>query len=84
MIILLKSLKGSINSEDIITIVGGGNIGDMYDDIEYCRQFIIKQFPNNKIVIFHIFSIFRTKSKSICCNISNGMGYSIISITKQK
>ena len=48
----IKSLKSNIKEDDIITIVGGGNIGDMYDDIEYCRQFIIRQFPKNKIVIF--------------------------------
>jgi len=48
----LKTLKSNIKKDDIITIVGGGNIGDMYDDIEYCRQFIIQKFPNNKIVIF--------------------------------
>lgn len=48
----MKSLKSIINPNDIITIVGGGNTGDMYDDIEFCRQFIIKQFRNNKIVCF--------------------------------
>lgn len=48
----IKSLKSSINKEDIITIVGGGNIGDMYDDIECCRQFLIRKFPSNKIIVF--------------------------------
>lgn len=48
----MKSLKKVINSNDIITIVGGGNTGDLYDDIEYCRQFVIKQFPRNKIISF--------------------------------
>lgn len=48
----MKSLKKIINKNDIITIVGGGNTGDMYDDIEYCRQFIIRQFPENKIISF--------------------------------
>lgn len=48
----MKSLKKVIKSTDIITIVGGGNTGDMYDDIEFCRQFVIKQFPNNKIIGF--------------------------------
>lgn len=48
----IKALKKIINKQDIITIVGGGNTGDMYDDIEYCRQFIIKQFPMNKIISF--------------------------------
>lgn len=48
----MKSLKRIIKDRDIITIVGGGNTGDMYDDIEYCRQFVIKSFPNNKIISF--------------------------------
>jgi len=48
----MKSLKKIIKDRDIITIVGGGNTGDMYDDIEYSRQFIIKEFPNNQIISF--------------------------------
>lgn len=48
----LKSLKPYIRQDDIITIVGGGNFGDLYDDIEFARQFIIYSFPKNKIVIF--------------------------------
>jgi len=47
-----KTLKRICAPEDIITIAGGGNTGDMYDDIEYCRQFIIRQFPGNRIVSF--------------------------------
>lgn len=48
----VKSLKKICTPQDIITIVGGGNTGDMYDDIEYCRQFIIQQFPQNRIISF--------------------------------
>nr|WP_321302564.1 polysaccharide pyruvyl transferase family protein [uncultured Trichococcus sp.] len=48
----LKALKKICTTDDIITLVGGGNTGDMYDDIEYCRQFIIQQFPDNKIISF--------------------------------
>lgn len=48
----LKSLKSVIKPEDIITIVGGGNMGDLYDNIEYSRQFIIKNFLKNKIICF--------------------------------
>lgn len=48
----MKALKSVIKDHDIITIVGGGNMGDLYDDIEYCRQFIIEQFPNNQIISF--------------------------------
>lgn len=48
----MKSLKQYIHEDDIITIVGGGNLGDLYDDIEFARQFMIVNFPKNKIVIF--------------------------------
>lgn len=48
----LKSLKAAINEDDIITIVGGGNLGNLYPDIEYARQLIIRKFPKNKIIIF--------------------------------
>ena len=48
----MKSLKPYIRQDDIITIVGGGNFGDLYDDIEFARQFIVHSFPKNKIVIF--------------------------------
>jgi pyruvyl transferase EpsI len=48
----MKNLKKICTKQDIITIVGGGNTGDMYDDIEYCRQFFIQQFPDNTIISF--------------------------------
>lgn len=48
----MKSLKSIVQPNDIITIVGGGNTGDLYDDIEFCRQFIISQFPSNRIICF--------------------------------
>lgn len=48
----MKALKSIVKPSDIITIVGGGNTTDLYDDIEYCRQFVISQFPNNKIISF--------------------------------
>ena len=48
----LKNLRRSVSSEDIITIVGGGNMGDLYLDIERQRRFIIKKFPRNRIISF--------------------------------
>lgn len=59
-----KSLKKMIGKDDVITIVGGGNMGDLYYDIELCRQFIIKAFPNNKIVSFPQ-SIFYSKERNL-------------------
>lgn len=48
----MKNLKSVINKDDIITIVGGGNTSERYNDIELCRQFVIRSFPNNKIISF--------------------------------
>lgn len=44
--------KSILNSSDIITTVGGGNFGDLYDQIETLRQLIVSNFPKNKIVSF--------------------------------
>ncbi len=48
----LRSLKKKVLSSDIITIVGGGNIGDMYQDIEDLRKFVVSKFPDNRIISF--------------------------------
>lgn len=48
----MKSLQKITNKNDIITIIGGGNFGDIYLDIERARQFFIKKFPKNKIICF--------------------------------
>ena len=48
-----KSIKNQINDSDIITIVGGGNSGDLYIDFEEKRRFISKYFNNMcKIISF--------------------------------
>lgn len=47
-----KDLKAIIQPGDIITMVGGGNTGDLYDSAEHPRQFLIKKFPNNMVVSF--------------------------------
>jgi pyruvyl transferase EpsI len=55
---LSKSLEGLIfvkrviKKNDIVTIVGGGNLGDLYEQIEFIRQLVVKSFPNNKIISF--------------------------------
>lgn len=48
----LKSIKSQINNNDIITIVGGGNMGNIYGDIELLRLIIVKSFPANRIILF--------------------------------
>ena len=41
-----------IAPDDIITTVGGGNMGDLYTSIELYRQLIIEYFNKNKIISF--------------------------------
>lgn len=47
-----KFLKEQIRPCDLITIPGGGNIGDVYVEAENIRQTIIHDFPNNEIIVF--------------------------------
>ena len=49
---VIGSIKQQIKAEDIVTIIGGGNMGGSYPDIEALRQLVIKSFPNNRIVCF--------------------------------
>lgn len=48
----LKALKNICNTDDVITIVGGGNMGDLYGDIELLRLMVVKTFPHNRIISF--------------------------------
>lgn len=48
----LKSLQHICTHEDIITVVGGGNMSDLYYDIELLRQMVVKAFPANRVILF--------------------------------
>lgn len=48
----IKTLKKHISHDDIITIIGGGNMDDMYKSLEAARLHVIKSFPNNRIISF--------------------------------
>lgn len=50
--LVLRSIKKQIKPNDVITIIGGGNMGGIYPDIEELRQLVIKSFPSNRIVCF--------------------------------
>ncbi len=56
-------LKRKITEEDIITIVGGGNLGNLYEDLEEMRRTIIKKFKKNLIVSFPQTIIFSNDDK---------------------
>lgn len=48
----LRSLKNVCTNEDIITLTGGGYMGDMYFRAELLRQLIFKVFRKNRIISF--------------------------------
>lgn len=48
----IRSIKRQVRHDDIVTIVGGGNMGDMYHDIEMLRLMVVKAFRNNRIISF--------------------------------
>ena len=49
---MIKPIKKVITKSDIITIVGGGNMGNIYEYYEYLRRTVIQQFNKNFIVSF--------------------------------
>lgn len=48
----LEYVRRIIKSEDIVTTVGGGNMGSLYEQIENFRQLVFEYFPKNKIISF--------------------------------
>ena len=45
----MKSLKKVVNPEDLIVLIGGGNMVNLWINEEIDRRFVIKNFTNNKI-----------------------------------
>lgn len=48
----ISEIKEEIMPQDIVTIVGGGNMSDLYGDIELLRLIIVKSFPKNRVILF--------------------------------
>lgn len=48
----IPQVKKVIKANDIVTIVGGGNISDLYEDIEFLRQRVILSFSKNHVISF--------------------------------
>lgn len=46
----IKPIKKIVNSDDLIVLIGGGNMGNLWIDEERDRRFIIKNFTHNKII----------------------------------
>ena len=45
-------IRKKLMAEDIITIIGGGNSGDVYDSFEKARQFIAYYYKKYKVISF--------------------------------
>lgn len=46
---IYRKIKKSMRSTDIITLIGGGNFGDLYSSFQLERNFIISKFKTNVI-----------------------------------
>lgn len=49
---VIRSLRRQVAPNDIVTTVGGGNMGSLYPDIEELRQLVIRSFPRNRLICF--------------------------------
>ncbi len=48
----VRKIKKTIAKEDIVTILGGGNMDDIYVSLENCRRHIIQSFRHNRVILF--------------------------------
>ena len=48
----VKTIKRVIHHDDIVTLIGGGNMDDIYTSLEEARLHVVKSFPNNKVISF--------------------------------
>ncbi|MBD5227048.1 MAG: hypothetical protein HDS67_03205 [Bacteroidales bacterium] len=49
---LMDKVKRIATKDDIITTIGGGNMGDMYGDIELLRLMVVDLFRDHRIICF--------------------------------
>lgn len=61
----LKSLSKVTTMDDIVTLTGGGYMGDRYFRSELLRQLIVRVFRNNKIISFPQTSDFSASFQSV-------------------
>ncbi len=48
----IKTIKRFVNKDDIITTIDGGNMDDLYPSLENARTFVVRSFPQNKVISF--------------------------------
>lgn len=75
----IKSVKEVIDDDDIITLIGGGNTSDLYDDIEFFRQLVILNFRKYKIICFPQTFDFSDTFKGRLCK---SLAYCVYSLSK--
>ena len=46
-----KNIKKNLNKDDIFTLIGGGNNGDLYEFIESNRRFLLSKFKMSCFII---------------------------------
>ena len=49
---VFRSMKRQVNTDTIITLIGGGNSGSLYGFVEWPRRFILKHFSKCRIISF--------------------------------
>lgn len=54
----LYTVKSYINHNDIVFLQGGGNMGNLYRDIDNIRNFVLKILKQNRIISFPITACF--------------------------
>lgn len=63
----IKAVKHIISKEDVVVLIGGGNTGDLYDDIEWLRQLVILNFRKQRIIGFpQTFDFSNTRKGHLC------------------
>lgn len=48
----LKGVSLAAGPEDVVALVGGGNMGDLYPDLEDARVRVVRAFPRHRILSF--------------------------------
>lgn len=48
----LKGVAAAASPDDVVALVGGGNMGDLYPDLEEARLRVVRAFPRQRIVSF--------------------------------
>lgn len=48
----LRGVSRHVSPEDVVAIVGGGNMGNLYPDLEEARQQVVRKFRHHRIISF--------------------------------